>query len=924
MLRRTEIKSMKFVFLVYLVVACAPRISALLEDNLKKSIGNTIELAIEQASIHIEGETLVQSRQFQCSISAKITCKVTSNGKKCEDHIVPMDKCQNEDMTFTFKYCSKESSPIKLIGGNTNPPVDMKNLPKGTMAYINTVSVDINLQDLLPGKCWKVVETRKVDTCKKMINSSLKIEGWRGDGEKGDYCFAWAFYRSLIKRPKPPPCALEAQVSCQRTGTGEECSKVIVPRQECGKEKMTFTFNYCNKENDNAIILREGNTNGEIDMQNLPVGTMAFIHTQPVELNMNTLFPGTCRNIVKTREVNTCWDTIDASLKLEGWRSNGEKGDYCFAWDFYRHYIERPNDNPTNAPSLPSPSCNVGSKVSCIVASTGERCEDLMVPLSECGRETFIFSFEYCNFEESESIDLIYGDNTGDNIDMHNLPKGTMAFVFRRPIELAIEKLPPGVCRTIVAERKFSTCRPTIEASLKVEGWRGAGEVGDYCFAYNFYKTFINRLELAPTRSPTSKCNVSTSITCRVDRTNQSCDKLIVPFEDCGQEDMTFAFEYCNDEVSDDIALRLGDTSGVIDMKNLPTGTTAFIHTNPVRINKLHLSPGECWTITETRSVSTCRPNIDASLKVDGWRGKGAVGDFCFAFEFYRSIIKRDGSPLTPFPSPSPSKPEIPSVPSSTSLPSISSQPTVKFCGLPKEDQRAKISQIIDSVSTKADLENPDSPQSKARDWILNEDTFDPFCPPPCNRDRRDGGVIQRYVLAVFYFATGGDDAWLSCGRNSINVCDPTLTLFIGDPVEIISGKKTWLEPVSECYWGGLSCRKDTQCIDRIEFGKSFNKAFPLHLNLISFLLTFYKMNYLEANSVGGQLPTEIEQLNLLRFLYLEGTRDSQEYFSGNLDLISGQIPPEISTLSNLMILDLNFNLLDGEVRKNRIILIDR
>ncbi len=282
---------------------------------------------------------------------------------------------------------------------------------------------------------------------------------------------------------------------------------------------------------------------------------------------------------------------------------------------------------------------------------------------------------------------------------------------------------------------------------------------------------------------------------------------------------MTFTFEYCNDEVEEEVNLFLGDTSGVIDMHSLPKGTTAFIHTNPVKINKLDLSPGQCWKITETRSVSTCRPNIDASLKIEGWRGEGNVGDFCFAFEFYRSIIKRDGSSFTQFPSSSPNK--GPSTPSSTSTPTVSFQPTFNFCGLPKKDQRARISKIIDSVSTKADLENPDSPQSKARDWILNEDTFDSFCPPPCNRDRRDGGVIQRYVLAVFYFATGGDDAWLSCGRNSQTPCDPTLTLFVGDPIEIISGKKTWLEPVSECYWGGLSCRKDTQCIDRIEFGKS-------------------------------------------------------------------------------------------------------
>ncbi len=157
--------------------------------------------------------------------------------------------------------------------------------------------------------------------------------------------------------------------------------------------------------------------------------------------------------------------------------------------------------------------------------------------------------------------------------------------------------------------------------------------------------------------------------------------------------------------------------------------------------------------------------------------------------------------------------------------PTISVQPTVDFCGIPKDQQRARISAIIDTVSSKADLRNPSSPQSRAREWMLFEDDFDSFCPPPCNRDRKDGGVIQRYTLAVFYFSTGGDEKWKTCGRRSQQACDPQLTLFEGDPIDIISGKETWLEPVSECFWGGLSCREDTECIDRIEFGKLFHSV---------------------------------------------------------------------------------------------------
>ena len=62
-------------------------------------------------------------------------------------------------------------------------------------------------------------------------------------------------------------------------------------------------------------------------------------------------------------------------------------------------------------------------------------------------------------------------------------------------------------------------------------------------------------------------------------------------------------------------------------------------------------------------------------------------------------------------------------------------------------------------------------------------------------------------------------------------------------------------------------------------------------------------------------MPTEIEQLNLLRFLYLEGTQNREDYFQGTLELLRGTIPSEISTLTNLIILDLNFNLFEGQVR---------
>ena len=77
------------------------------------------------------------------------------------------------------------------------------------------------------------------------------------------------------------------------------------------------------------------------------------------------------------------------------------------------------------------------------------------------------------------------------------------------------------------------------------------------------------------------------------------------------------------------------------------------------------------------------------------------------------------------------------------------------------------------------------SPQYQALYWISNSDTL--------QRSISDPLLIQRYVLAVLYFATGGDtNHW----ANQIN----------------------WLQPVHECDWkseGGIrKCDSDQNVID--------------------------------------------------------------------------------------------------------------
>lgn len=103
------------------------------------------------------------------------------------------------------------------------------------------------------------------------------------------------------------------------------------------------------------------------------------------------------------------------------------------------------------------------------------------------------------------------------------------------------------------------------------------------------------------------------------------------------------------------------------------------------------------------------------------------------------------------------------------------------------------LDKILLHVSSRADFADPTTPQSKARNWLLYEDTLwmHPVEPVPGER------VIQRYILGVLYFATEGPTTW---------------------------SENNWLEG-DECRnddgkaWVGVACNDDGAALT-IAFGK--------------------------------------------------------------------------------------------------------
>lgn len=185
-----------------------------------------------------------------------------------------------------------------------------------------------------------------------------------------------------------------------------------------------------------------------------------------------------------------------------------------------------------------------------------------------------------------------------------------------------------------------------------------------------------------------------------------------------------------------------------------------------------------------------------------------------------------------------------------------------------------------------------------ALDWMIEQDPMQ-LCP-------QDKYLIQRYVMAVFYFSTRGD-RWTQCSAPPPpveGVVNPAIAEANANALCSIqvagyeSSSNAWLTSESECSWGGLGCNED-KFIVRIE---------------------------MEQNGVAGTLPYELSRLQNLRNLVLEegiltGTIPTQlgelqllEQIDLNFNLIGGPIPEELYSLTNLRQMDLNDNELTGTI----------
>jgi hypothetical protein len=168
------------------------------------------------------------------------------------------------------------------------------------------------------------------------------------------------------------------------------------------------------------------------------------------------------------------------------------------------------------------------------------------------------------------------------------------------------------------------------------------------------------------------------------------------------------------------------------------------------------------------------------------------------------------------------------------------------------------------------------SPQSKALDWLANQD--------PSQIGIEDEFMLQRYAVAVFFFATLGDGA----------APDSEWTM-----------QENWMTGKGYCSWYGVECIGDQTSFD--------GNADIINLNLTSNSLegniqaeirAFTKLEGLDlsSNNIYGTIPIELTEMNFLRFVSL------------NDNNLQGPVPEEFGGMTNLRQLNLGQNSLTGKI----------
>lgn len=190
------------------------------------------------------------------------------------------------------------------------------------------------------------------------------------------------------------------------------------------------------------------------------------------------------------------------------------------------------------------------------------------------------------------------------------------------------------------------------------------------------------------------------------------------------------------------------------------------------------------------------------------------------------------------------------------------------------------------------------SPHDRAATWIMYED--------PQRLTPRSDNLIQRYLLALFYFMTTENEMtpWKSCSRpreTEDDSCD--LLKFTRNPDDTISyvpePATRWLSNTHECEWTGITCDvgdSGSIVVALDMWGQNMTGSIPSEISQITFLQSI-SLGY---NNFTGTIPSEFAEMRYLVSLELNGNK------------LTGSIPPQYWNTLTLQGLNLVENMLTG------------
>jgi len=190
------------------------------------------------------------------------------------------------------------------------------------------------------------------------------------------------------------------------------------------------------------------------------------------------------------------------------------------------------------------------------------------------------------------------------------------------------------------------------------------------------------------------------------------------------------------------------------------------------------------------------------------------------------------------------------------------------------------------------------TPHNLAAQWIMNED--------PRQLEPTDADLLQRYILAFFYFHTteNGENKWRSCNPPDPEAGEDDTCEFLeftrlqDDSIQFVprQNRIRWLSGEEECRWQGVECAGGDEVLGFRLFGQELTGTLPTELTVLPFLQRIS----VAYNLMTGTIPREYA--NLRHLLDIE--------FHGNM--LTGSIPVEFFERESQTLV--NFNVGDNMI----------